>query len=187
MAAAAESGAGTGAAIADAVRDWAPIWPLPPAKVALVVVTVVVPPLSRSLSLSRSVSPSLSHSHLVCVCVFVWLGGQYYRWLASVVDLMFFMADFIVRPPIWQFAFLEFSYLLLSSAASIASIPIANVSRTTGQYTRIGTAIHIRFAVALALAVHNHVRIHIRIRIAYSYAYSWRRRISCTQEEVENI
>lgn len=97
------------------------------------------------------------------------------------------MADFIVRPPIWQFAFLEFSYLLLSSAASIASIPIANVSRTTGQYTRFGTAIHIRFAVALALAVHNHVRIHIRIRIAYSYAYSWRRRISCTQEEVENI
>lgn len=99
------------------------------------------------------------------------------------------MADFIVRPPIWQFAFLEFSYLLLSSAASIASIPIANVSRTTGQYTRIGTAIHIRFAVALALAlaVHNIVRIHIRIRIAYSYAYSWRRRISCTQGEVENI
>lgn len=67
MAAAAESGAGTGAAIADAVRDWAPIWPLPPAKVALVVVTVVVPRLSRSLS--RPVSPSLSHSHLVCVCV----------------------------------------------------------------------------------------------------------------------
>lgn len=119
--------------------------------------------------------------------MFVWLGGQYYRWLASVVDLMFFMGDFIVRPPIWQFAFLEFSYLLLSSAASIASIPIANVSGTTGQYTRFGTAIHIRFAVALALAVHNHVRIHIRIRIAYSYAYSWRRRISCTQEEVENI
>lgn len=81
MAAAAESGAGTGAAIADAVRDWAPIWPLPPAKVALVVVTVVVPPLSRSLSLSRSVSPSLSHSHLVCVCVFVCLSG----WVANII------------------------------------------------------------------------------------------------------
>lgn len=142
-----------------------------------------------SSSLSHSHSHSLSHSHSVCVCV--WLCGQYYRWLASVVDLMFFMADFIVRPPIWQFAFLEFSYLLLSSAASIASIPIANVSRTTGQYTRIGTAIHIRFAmtvavalaVAVAVAVHNHVRIHIRIHIAYSYAYSWRRHISCTHKK----
>lgn len=73
MAAAAESGAGTGAAIADAVRDWAPIWPLPPAKVALVVVTVVVPPLSRS--------SSLSHSHLVCVCVCVGLSG----WVANII------------------------------------------------------------------------------------------------------
>lgn len=72
------------------------------------------------------------------------------------------MGDFIVRPPIWQFAFLEFSYLLLSSAsaASIApiAISIANVAYTTGQYTRIRIHIHIH--------VHNRVRIHIRTHIS---------------------
>lgn len=74
------------------------------------------------------------------------------------------MADFIVRPPIWQFAFLEFSYLLLSSAASIApaAISIANVALTTGQYTGSGIRIHIH----IHIAVHNRLRIHIRTHIA---------------------
>lgn len=42
-----------------------------------------------------------------CECV-----GQYYRWLASALDLMFFMVDFIVHPQIWQFAF--FAIFVLS-------------------------------------------------------------------------
>lgn len=70
MAAAARSGAGTGAAIADAVRDWAPIWPLPPAKVALVVVTVVVPPLSLFRCLLLCLTRTWCVS--VCVCLAGW-------------------------------------------------------------------------------------------------------------------
>lgn len=75
--------------------------------------------------------------------------GQCYRCLASAVDLMFFfMVDFIVCPQIWQFAFLEFSYLLLSSVATNV------MALTAGQYFRI------------------HVHIHAYTD-SYSCSYSW--------------